>query len=147
MPYYQKKDTSYQWVDDNIVLNQWNKILGRKPVHPRDKYGCLTVQEAGPDKGKIWENGSGRVVSPKFVEQLHSQGYEYNEDRNWFYREWSTWTPNGMRKVLESYQLSIEHNWIYRIVDPLQLGGLGGGGNASGWCIWESDEGGKDIKK
>ena len=147
MPYYQKKDTSYQWVDDNIVLNQWNKILGRKPVHPRDKYGCLTVQEAGPDKGKIWENGSGRVVSPKFVEQLHSQGYEYNEDRNWFYREWSTWTPNGMRKVLETYQLSIEHNWIYRIVDPLQLGGLGGGGNASGWCIWESDEGGKDIKK
>ena len=52
-----------------------------------------------------------------------------------------------MRKVLETYQLSIEHNWIYRIVDPLQLGWLGGGGNASGWCIWESDEGGKDIKK
>ena len=144
MPYYQKKDTSYQWVDDNIVLNQWNKILGRKPVHPRDKYGCLTVQEAGPDKGKIWENGSGRVVSPKFVEQLHSQGYEYNEDRNWFYREWSTWTPNGMRKVLETYQLSIEHKWIYKIVNTKGLGGSGGGGNANRCCIWESDEGSKE---
>ena len=118
MPYYQKKDTSYQWVDDNIVLNQWNKILGRKPVHPRDKYGCLTVQEAGPDKGKIWENGSGRVVSPKFVEQLHNQGYKFNEGRNWFWREWSTWTPDGMKKVLETYQLSIEHKWIYKIVNP-----------------------------
>ena len=82
MPYYQKKDTSYQWVDDNIVLNQWNKILRRKPVHPRDKYGCLTVQEAGPDKGKIWENGSGRVVSPKFLEQLHNQGYKFNENQS-----------------------------------------------------------------
>ena len=149
MPYYQKKDGSYtEWVDNNnIVVNQWNKVRGRKPVHPEDKYGQLSLQAGGPKKGQIWENGSGRVVSPKFVEQLHSQGYEYNEDRNWFYREWSTLTPNGMRKVLETYQLSIEHNWIYRIVNPLQLGGLGGGGNATGWCIWESDQGGKDIKK
>ena len=144
MPYYQKKDTSYQWVDDNIVLNQWNKILGRKPVHPRDKYGCLTVQEAGPDKGKIWENGSGRVVSPKFVEQLHNQGYKFNEGRNWFWREWSTWTPDGMKKVLETYQLSIEHNWIYKIVNTKGLGGSGGGGNANRCCIWESDEGSKE---
>ena len=144
MPYYQKKDTSYQWVDDNIVLNQWNKILGRKPVHPRDKYGCLTVQEAGPDKGKIWENGSGRVVSPKFVEQLHNQGYKFNENRNWFWREWSTWTPDGMKKVLETYQLSIEHKWIYKIVNTKGLGGSGGGGNANRCCIWESDEGSKE---
>ena len=144
MPYYQKKDTSYQWVDDNIVLNQWNKILGRKPVHPRDKYGCLTVQEAGPDKGKIWENGSGRVVSPKFVEQLHNQGYKFNEGRNWFWREWSTWTPDGMKKVLETYQLSIEHKWIYKIVNTKGLGGSGGGGNANRCCIWESDEGSKE---
>ena len=144
MPYYQKKDTSYQWVDDNIVLNQWNKILGRKPVHPRDKYGCLTVQEAGPDKGKIWENASGRVVSPKFVEQLHNQGYKFNEGRNWFWREWSTWTPDGMKKVLETYQLSIEHKWIYKIVNTKGLGGSGGGGNANRCCIWESDEGSKE---
>ena len=146
MPYYQKKDGSYtEWVDNNnIVVNQWNKVRGRKPVHPEDKYGQLSLQAGGPKKGQIWENGSGRVVSPKFVEQLHSQGYEYNEDRNWFYREWSTWTPNGMRKVLETYQLSIEHNWIYKIVNTKGLGGSGGGGNANVCCIWESDEGSKE---
>ena len=146
MPYYQKKDGSYtEWVDNNnIVVNQWNKVRGRKPVHPEDKYGQLSLQAGGPKKGQIWENGSGRVVSPKFVEQLHNQGYKFNEGRNWFWREWSTWTPDGMKKVLETYQLSIEHKWIYKIVNTKGLGGSGGGGNANGCCIWESDEGSKE---
>ena len=149
MPYYQKKDGSYtEWVDkNNIVVNQWNKVRGRKPVHPEDKYGQLSLQAGGPKKGQIWENGSGRVVSPKFVEYMYNEGYKFDEGRNWFWREWSTWTPGGMKKVLETYQLSMEHNWIYRIVNPDCLGGLGGGGHGDGWCIWQSNEGGKDIKK
>ena len=161
MPYYQKKDGSYtEWVDNNnIVVNQWNKVCGRKTVHPEDKYGPLSVQEGGPKKGQIWENGSGRVVSPKFVESLYKQGYIFCEGRNWFYREWSTWSPernfsdpqalgrSRRVRVWETYQLTIEHNWIYRIVDPRCLGGLGGGGNGGGWCIWEEDQGSKDIKK
>ena len=125
-------------------MNQWNKVCGRKTVHPEDKSGQLSLQAGGPKKGQIWENGSGRVVSPKFVEQLHNQGYKFNEGRNWFWREWATWTPDGMKKVLETYQLSIEHNWIYMIVNTKGLGGSRGGGNANRCCIWESDEGSKE---
>jgi len=157
MPYYQKKDGSYtEWVDNNnIVVNQWNKVCGRKTVHPEDKYGPLSVQEGGPKKGQIWENGSGRVVSPKFVESLYDQGYAFNEDRNWFWREWSTWTPRRRRSdgglqqkvVWETFQLTVEHNWIYRIINPTCLGGVGGGGHGDGWCIWEENVGSKDIKK
>ena len=145
MPYYSKRDGSLEWIENNdTFMNWWYGFIKKEVKKHRDGYGNMPTVEVGVNEGKLLEDGTGRVVSPKFVEQLHNQGYKFNEGRNWFWREWSTWTPDGMKKVLETYQLSIEHKWIYKIVNAKGLGGSGGGGNANGCCIWESDEGSKE---
>jgi len=124
MPYYSKRDGSYtEWVDkDNIVVNQWHKVLGRKHMHPEDGYGHMPRVEVGKNRGKLHEDGTGRVVSPKFVKDLHSKGFKYSESERWFEREWSCWTPERSEIVIESYKYDIDDKiWTYRIIDKISM--------------------------
>ena len=120
MPYYTIRGGSYtEWVEnDNILVNQWHKVLGRLHEHPKDKYGHMPRIEVGKNRGKLHEDGTGRIVSPKFVEYLYSKGFKYSEQERWFEREWSCWTPERSEIVIESYKYDIDDKiWTYRILD------------------------------
>ena len=88
---------------------------------------------------------TGGVDSPKFVEYLKGQGYYFDRGRCWWKRVWTTSTPSyqypELKKVFEVFEFdSVRKKWMYRIVDPEFLGGLGGGGNGNGWIIWEDTD-------
>ena len=88
---------------------------------------------------------TGGVDSPKFVEYLKREGYYYDPNRCWWKRVWTTITPRyqypDLKQVFEVFEFdSVTKKWVYRIVDPEHLGGLGGGGGSGGWCIWENND-------
>ena len=155
MPHYQRKNGTQYFVHPNTILGWWYSYVSKSesgtwlskfvPRPPTDKYGYLPLIEVGPNKGKLIEDGSGRVVSPKFVDGLYDDGYVWNNRRGWFQREWTTWTPRRPDIVWETYWYDIdEDHWVYRIINPRKLSNLGGGGGPGGWCIWEEKIGKKE---
>ncbi len=95
----------------------------------------------------------GQNVSPKFIEYMENNGFYFDENRGWWQRVWTTWTPKNqypnLKQVLEIYMLGIEDGevskeWWYRILDSNVLGGVGGGGHGEGNLIWQESVGEKE---
>ena len=99
--------------------------------------GVSQEEEKDPERG---ENGEYDL----FIDYLNKEGYYFNDEqeRKWWQRVWTTHVPYykypDLKQIYETYQFVPEDNrWIYRIIRPDRLGGIGGGGNAHGWCVWE----------
>ena len=119
-------------------MTWWQKLFGN-PVEENKREPVQAYLGMGYDVA------TGELDSPGFLDEIELEGFKWDSKRVWWFREWSTWTPTRMKKVLEIYQFNVnEKKWTYRIVKPEYLGGIGGGGNSRGWCIWESDEGIKE---
>ena len=110
------------------------------------------------------EKRTGELNSPKFLWWMEANGYWWNNARLWWQKAWTSCIPTYRyisenevwdRKVDRKHPDLVEvwetwvfdedsEKWTYRIIDPTRLGGLGGGGHASGWSIWENEVGEKE---
>ena len=91
----------------------------------------------------------GEKVSPELIEWFNEEGFFWNEQRGWWQRVWTTWTPKAnypcLRECWETHVFDVQtEEWTYRIVNPTALGAVGGGGHGGGWCIWEEKIGKKE---
>ena len=92
-----------------------------------------------------YDANTGELDSPQFLDEIEVEGFTFDGGRVWWQRVWTTWSPTGMKEVLETWGFDKNNKiWTYRIVNPLKLGGLGGGGRGEGWCIWEEEVGEKE---
>ena len=112
-------------------MTWWEKLLSGFNTTGQEE------EEKDPRKGE--------KVSPELIQWLNDQGFYWQEQRGWWYRAWTTAVPYRryphFLERLETYQLDPNTKlWKYRIINPDNLGGLGGG-NAQGWLIWEDDLG------
>ena len=55
---------------------------------------------------KDWIDSFNNVVElpDPLITELHSKGYSYDEEKEWWVRVWSTDTPEGKEEVLEVYK-------------------------------------------
>ena len=149
MPYYSKRDGSLEWIENNdTFMNWWYGFIKKEVKKHRDGYGNMPTVEVGVNEGKLLEDGTGRVVSPKFVEFLHSEGYKYSSEQRWFAREWTCWTPVRLESIQETYKYDIDDKiWTYRIVKTRLLPVNGGGGRPgpkNPHLIWVEEVGSKE---
>ena len=94
-----------------------------------------------------YNDSTGELDSPKYLDTLESQGFYYNKERSWWQRVWTTWTPESkypnLKEIWEVRQFDVvDKKWDYLILDPTRLGGLGGGGSSG--FIWKEEIGKKE---